>query len=340
MGEWFCFGGDGVFTLLAVSSFIAAALMFVGAKLFKNIALVYTSLATFALGLLFTILQIANTYEYRSVLFMIAQMLITGFLFAILPLKDSKFNVPVKRVGAISAFFFGLTALTYTISTLDAPTFASYFIIIAAIIQFVFYGIYKKISTLIGIESVFSLMLSFMIYSSLIKAYNADFAVVAVSLITIIIYLVHRFIPSIKTAFAEMVTFFAVIFMTFSCIALIRSHTFAAYILIAVIAAIIVDSYFLSENSAVKALAGITSPIIPLSAAMAVTTQRVIGPDFYMSTITGASIIAVILMSFAAVMMFTAFGKKINSEAAVYSNLSAVGLVLLSTPQYKLISLP
>ena len=339
MGEWFSFAGEGTFALLAVSSFISAALMFVGEKLYKNIALVYASLATASIGLLFAILQIADTRAYRSILFIIAQMLITAFIYVMRPFKDSKYEAPVKMIGTGTAFTFGSIALTYTLSTLSYPLFASYFVIIAAVIQFVFYGLYKKMPALIIIESVLSLMLAFMIYCSLLKEFNDDLCVTAVSLITIIIYLVHRFIPNIKNTFSEAITLSAVIFMTFSCIAMIRSHTFAAYLLIAVIAAIIVDSYLLSENSSVKTLAGIASPIIPLSAAMAVTTQRVINPDFYISTITGASMIAVILMGFAAAMMFTAFGKKINSEAAVYSNLAAVGLVLLSTPQHKLLSL-
>ncbi|WP_028517287.1 hypothetical protein [Ruminococcus flavefaciens] len=339
IGEWFSFDGDGTFALLTVSSFISAALMFVGEKLYKNIALVYASLITASIGLLFAVLQIADTYAYRSILFIIAQMIITAFIYIMRPFKGSKYETPVKNIGTGTAFTFGSIALTYTLSTLDSPAFASYFIIIAAIIQFVFYGIYKKMPAFIVIESVLSLMLAFMIHCSLLKEFNDDLCVTAVSLITIIIYLVHRFIPNIKNTFSEAITFSAVIFMTFSCIALIRSHTFAPYLLIAVIAAIIVASYLLSENSAIKSLAGTASPIIPLSAAIAVSTQRVISPDFYISTITCASMISVILMGFAAVMMFTAFGKKINSEAAVYSNLSAVGLVLLSTPQYKLLSL-
>ncbi len=339
MGKWFSFDGKGVFALLAVSSFTAGLLLLIGIRIFKNIALVYASLSTAALGLLFTVLQITDTYAYRSLIFIAIQAVIAGFIFFAEPLKGSKYELPIKRVCIISAFYFGSMALSYVISTISAPTFSSYFIISALIIQFAFYGIHKNIKALICIECVLSLMLPIMIFNSLLNSFSECFCIVAISLITIVIYLIHRFVPGMKNIFTEIVSFFAVIFMTFSCIAMIRSHTFIPYLFIAAIATVITDSYLFHKNNSVKAIAGLFTPVIPLSAIIALSRSNAVSFDYYINSITCMSILAALLIGFSAVLLCTSIGKKISSDTAVYSNLGFAGFILASTPQYKLLSL-
>ena len=339
MGKWFSFDGDGAFALLAFSSIIAAALMFIGAKLFRNIVLVYTSLSAAALAFLFTILQAADTYASRSFLFAAAQIVITAFIYLAAPLKGSKYEAPVKNVGTVTAIIFGSSALSYVITTLSGPTFASYFIIAAAVIQFAFYGIYKKISALIGIESVLSLILSLMIYVSLSNAYSDKLSIIAFSLITMIVYFIHRFVPDLKNKFAELITFLSVMFTTFLCIGMIRTNSFVPYLMIAAIASVIVDSYLFSSDPTVKILAGLFTPVIPVSAVMTISRYYIVSQEYYINNIICMSILAGLLIGFAAVILCTPFGKKIKSEAAVYSNLGLAGMILISTQQYKLFTL-
>lgn len=339
MGEWFSFDGDGVFALLAVSSFLAAALMLIGAKFFKNISLIYTALSSTALGLLFTILQLAETYEYRSLLFITAQIVIIGILYLVKPFKSSKYEIPVMRVGIITAAIFASETLSYTIYTLSAPTFAGYIIVILTIIQLTFFSIRKKLNALNIIEAVLSLMLSFMIYSSLLDTYSDNTCMIATSLITVIIYLIHRFVPNVKNAFSELITLCAVLFMTFLCIAMIRSYRLVPNLFIAAISSIIVNSYLFHKDNTIKIFAGITSPVIPSSAIISISNHHVVNNDYYINSITCMSILAAILISFSAILLLTSFGKKLNSNAAIYSNLTAAGFVLLSTPQYKLLTL-
>ena len=339
MGKWFSFEGDGAYAMLAFSSVIAAFLMFIGAKLFKNTALIYTSLSAASLSLLFTIVQAADTYASRSLLFAAAQIIITALIYLAVPLKGSTYETPVKRVGSVTAIIFGSSALSYTLTTLLAPTFASYFIIAAAVIQFAFYGIYKKIPALIGIESLFSLTLSLMIYNSLSHECSDEFSIITFSLITMVIYFIHRFVPNLKNKFAELTTFLAVMFTAFLCIGMIRAYTFIPYLIIAAIASVIVDSYLFNSDPTVKIFAGLFTPVIPICAITTLSRYYIFSSEYYINIIVCSSILAMLLVGFAAVIICTPFGKKINSEAAVYSNLVLAGIILLTTQQYKLFTL-
>ena len=162
MGEWLSFSGDGTFALLALGSAAAAVMMFIGKKIFKNQALMYTALSVSALAVLFAALQIGNDLEGSVTIFIILQAVITALIYGLKLTDRSANNMAYKTVGSVSALIYGSISAIYAVSVITSPTVQSYFVFAVIICQLIFYGLYFKNEALIYAESLVSLLLALM----------------------------------------------------------------------------------------------------------------------------------------------------------------------------------
>ena len=135
MGEWLSFSGDGTFALLALGSAAAAVMLFIGKKIFKNQALMYTALSVSALAVLFAALQLGNDLEGSVTIFIILQAVITALIYGLKLTDRSANNMAYKTVGSISALIYGSISAVYAVSVITSPTVQSYFVFAVIICQ-------------------------------------------------------------------------------------------------------------------------------------------------------------------------------------------------------------
>lgn len=334
MGEWFSFEGRGGCLLLSVSSVAASMLLLLGMKIYEKLPLIYSALTALALSLFFMVLHVTEVTEYRMLIFMTLQVMITAALHIMNAANGRKYQRPIKLVGTTAALIYGFPALLYAIAKLDEPTVSAYYIVIAAAAQLAYYGISKNIKSLICWESMAALLLNSMIYSSAADATTLRTALLIFAVLLIAVHLLHRLVPQLKTKFTLSVTGLALVFSTFGCIDMMNPDRFVPELLIAVTTSAVICSYVFSSKKAVQRFAGVISPVIPFTTASAISSFCLI-VNYDISYIVGYSILAAALMAFAAVMLRRAKRDENISYAGIYTNMLAAGAALLFTPNYK-----
>lgn len=334
MGEWFSLDGRGSCLLLSVSSVAASMLFLLGMKIYEKLSLIYSALSAFALSLLFMVLHATEVTEYRMLIFMTLQVMITAALHIMNAANGRKYQRPIKLVGTAAALIYVFPALIYAIAQLYQPTAYAYYIVIAAAVQLAYYGISKNIKSLICCESIAALLLSSMLYSSAADAATPRTAQLIFTVLLIAVHLLHCFVPRLKTRFTLSATGIALVLSTITCIDMMSSDGFVPELLIAMTTSAIICSYVFSDRRSVQRFAGMISPVIPFITASTIGGLGVIAS--YDITVTVCySLLAAALIAFAAVMLRCAKRREALSYAGIYANMLTAGAALLFTPSCK-----
>lgn len=340
MGDWLAFSGEGCFMLLAITLALTSALMFLGNKIFDKIPLIYTALSTAALAILFTVLQIFDTIESASPVLIVLQTIITAFTLRPNAAKGKKYELPMKRIGLITSLIYGLTAVSYIISSITEPTVSSYICISAIIGQLVFYGLITGKKILISLESVLSLVLAAMISFSIADTASQRYFPIVFSVFALIIYAIHRFIPALKNGFAEGLTFIFSVLYSYICVANAYEGHFIPELIIGVIVSVVITSYVFSNNNFINFTAGISAPMFPVL--ITDTAIRCIKSTYTIENKTALSIIcwgilAFILITVAAFLILrrdSNFNDGFTQDGILHSNIIISGIILILLADY------
>lgn len=345
MGEWLSFSGDGTFMLLSAALAITSVLMFTGTKIFDKLPLIYTALSTASLSLLFAVLQIFGTIEAAAPILMTLQALITLMTFRPNAIKNKKYELPIKSISLITAVIYGLTGISYIISSITSPTVSSYICIAVVMAQLIFYGYISKKKIFVSVESIFSLILAVMIASSVTETAPARYFILVFSAGTIVSYLFHRFVPVLNNVFTETATFiFSVIFGFTALVNAYDCHFIPELIIGAVISAIIL-SYVFSKNDDISFSVGILAPIFPI------TTTNVacycIRETYHITNTTALnticwSIAALIFIIVTAILIFmpnSKFNKGKMCDSILHLNMISSGIIFIMITDFNIFAI-
>ena len=264
MGEWLSFSGDGTCCLLAISSALTAAMIFLGYRVFRKTGLVYAGFAAALSCIYFTVFQIFRTYESRAVVLTVFAAVIIAAFYGAGLLKGKKYELPVKVIGVCSVFINSIIALLYVFSCLRQPTVSAYFIILVIISQLIFYGRMYKNSVLIPIESIFAVFLAYMITMTLHETFEGRYCVIAFGILSVIIYSIHRFIPFFRNTASELITLGTAVAGAFFCIFSEKRGAFIPEAAVASVVSLLIVLYAFNKNKLIQVASGIAAPILPL----------------------------------------------------------------------------
>lgn len=340
MGDWLSFSGEGCFMLLAITLAITSALMFLGNKIFDKLTLLYTALSAAALSILFTVFQIFDTLESAAPVLIVLQAVISALTLRPNAAKGKKYELPLKRIGLITSLVYGLTAVSYIISSVTEPTLSSYICISVIITQLVSYGIITEKKALISLESIASLILAAMISFTVTDTAPSSYYPIVFSTLAIILYALHRFIPTLKTGFTESITLtFSVLFGFISFTSAYDGH-FIPEIIIGAIVSVIIASYVFSENNAINFTAGIAAPLFPIfitnSSSGYIRSAYNIQNTTVLNTVCWG-ILAFILITVTALLILrcdSKFNDGFTQDSILHSNMIVSGLILFLLTDY------
>ena len=337
MGEWFSFSGDGVFALIATSCLIASIMLYAGNAVFQKLPLICTALSTTALTVLFGIVQVCDDIEIAAPVFIAAQALIIAALYVFKAAEGKKYELPIKIVGICAAALYGGIALIYVLASFFDPTISSITIITVIIAQLMYYGISKKINGLIYAESIVFSFLALIIGIYTANTASDKTATLTFSGIMIASYLIHRFVPALRSTFTESSTLSVSAFGALMCLTSMTRDSFMPEIIMVMINSALIGTYVFDKSKAKQIAAGVTAPFIPFLAS--IRLGDMISGNF--STGSNAyticmSVFSMILIISAAIMNFMpriapVFNAKYprKTNAALYTDLSFAGFILM-----------
>ena len=340
MGEWLSFGGGGSLMLIASSFALAAFLTLLGNKFYDKLPLFYTSLSAAALSIFFAVLQVFDTLRESAPAFIVLQAFITAAVSFGNFGKGTKYELPIKRIGIGASIFYGGFAVSYTINRIISPDFTSYFCMIAIIVQLLFYGIKNKKSSLISVEAVLSIVLSAMISNSITETAPDRYFVISFSILVMLVYAMHRFIPAMNNTFTELLTLFVTLVNSFACITNAAPGKFVPELVICGIISVILTSYVFHKNNGIQFTAGIISPIIP--AMIAWNASYSIKGTYHIKDIAALNsicwgILTLILIGVTAALIYLPkhdFNKGFLADGILHANMIASGIILIAVPEY------
>ena len=336
MGSWLSFTGDGLFALLAASSALAAIMLFAGVKLYRSLPLMYAALSVSALSLFFTAFQIGDTFEGAVPALIMLQAVITAALYLFRAADKKKYETPLKIVGTVAATIYGTLASVYVLYALPDPTVQAYSAISVILFQLLFYGHYKKTESLIYAESIVSLLLALMAAMSIYSLSGKRSGCLLFFAASFVLYLLHRYVPSLKHILTESVTLVTAAAASAACLCIASSQAFVPETASAILMSAVIGAYIFSKRKAVRMTAGISAVVLPMITC-GFSTQVI---SDLLSTPIGETnlvcwcILALILVVSAFILdrlSSKADGKWYSQDlfAAVYTDLAAAGLILM-----------
>ena len=337
MGEWLSFSGDGVFALLALGSAAAAAMMFIGRKIFKKPALMYTALSITALALFFAAFQLGDDFTGTAPILIVLQAFITALLYGLKAADKSANAKPYKRVGSIAALIYGSIAAIYVLTVLSSPTVQGYFIIYFIIGQLIFYGVYLKLYALIYAESVVSLLLALMASLTVYEEYSKRYSVIVFFTLAFIFYIMHSIIPVLKHIFTKSLTFGTSVIASLVCLAVLSVTRYVPEMIIGFLMSAIIGGYVLSKNKTISNIAGICAVFMPAAVFARLSSIISYETDFSQKSVSLVcfSILALIFTAAAFILNNTFKRSEDRKLAAVYTDIFAAGIILMSMTAFR-----
>ena len=336
MGSWLSFSGGGCALLLALTLAIISVVLFIGNKLYDKLPLIYTGLSSSVLSLMFVVLQIFDILKTAAPAFIVLQALITAGVFMTEKRVHSNYKLPVERVGIGASIFYGLIAISYVMSSLFDPTVSSYICICVIIAQLLAYGINIPNKLLISVESVLSIVLASMISFTVIETSPDKFFIIVLGSLSAVIYFLHRFIPALRNAFTEAMTFSAAVLFGFISVMTATPSLFVPNLIIGAVVSVIIASYVFNSNNIIHFVSGISSPILPCviaaQACNCISKAYSMESTVYLETIIW-SILAFIFILVTAALIFrpeSNFNNGKTQDGILHSNMIFSGIILIS----------
>ncbi len=333
MGEWLSFSGDGLYALLALAAIITTLLLLVGCAVFKKNGLFYAALSTAAYSLFCIVFQFCSTFESKGMAFIIISTIILALLYKTPYLKGRKIELPFRIIGSISVFFFSSVSILYVFSSLRTPTTTSFVIVSLIISQLIIYGITFKNLALIASESFSVILLAYMITMSVLESVNDRYGVVVYGILSIIIYLTHRFVKPLNNIATEIITLTNMIITAFIAVSSFERGHFISEIILSIIVSAIITTYSFHNNKIIQRISGIIAPILPCCIALSAMSIMPSGLKHSDSII--ASIFICLILAVTTLFIFLPkFAFNIHtkhprkSDAILYANLVTTGLFL------------
>ena len=342
LGEWLSFGGNGIFALLSLSSGISALMLFAGNKIFKKLPLIYTALSASALTLLFAVNQISTDLMITAPIFLTLQIIITGAIYGTDFLKEKRNELPIKIVGCCASYIYGCFPIIYILRDLRTPTFVSYLLLAAIIIQLLFYAKKTKESVFVSIASMTEILLAYMTSISITQASVTRYGILAFGLFAIIIYVLHRFVSFLKNAYTECITLLTAVIGGLICIFSAGKDGFIPEMILASAVSILIASYIFHKNENIQCISSFASPIIPaliteMAGRCAVKTYGIVDKSSFGITVwcifAAILIISVLLIVYLPKYAFSFHAKHPrNNNIVIYVNLTLSGIILTLLP--------
>lgn len=329
LGTWLTFNGGGFFAVLSFSTALVAVLLFTGFRFFNKNVMFYTAVSAVHVTVYFSVLQIFSTFESRSITLYIIATAIVMVMFGSKLLNGCKYELGFKIIGSVSALFFGMISLMYVFSVLRHPTVYAYAIIILSIAQFTLYGIRYKNMALIAVESIISILFSYMFAMSVIETADNRYGTIVFGMLSIIIYAVHCLVKHVKNDATEVITLFTMMISAFTAVFSAGRHGFIPEFIIGIIVSAVFSRYVFHEKKAVQVITGLTAPILPCCIAFSAAdfTHSMWKHSF---TIVFSIYICVLLAATVFYMYIPgrSFGLCRKTDTVIYVNLAAAGILI------------
>lgn len=346
LGGWFSVLGNGRYLLYAVSFGIVSASCFIGSKIYIAKHFVYSGLTTLSISMLFLALQtgfLTGSMEagiYCTVLILM-QAFITAAIHIFKLHEKTSIAAPLKTVGTVTSFVYGFIGVLYTFSSAYDATFATYFIIVAVILQLIAYGIIKKQNWMMGVQSFLSVCLAIMISVNRANDVPDYKAILLCAYLFTAVYFINAIIPQLRNHFSTMLTLTTVFFggcMTLGCMS---DLTPVIAMIVPMVFTVIIYTYIFNEDKKTQFAAGLISPLMPCiigfsienyisgNAAFSYTTEHAYRGFIYIT-------VAAILIGITALIHYLpkfAFSFHANhprkTDAVLYSGMAAALLLLI-----------
>ena len=335
MGDWLSFSGGGLYALLAIASLVTAALLFVSCVIFRKIGLVYAALSAAAYTVYCTVFQFCGTSESRGMAFIIISSAILAFINETKMLNGIKYELPVKVIGYISASVFSSISVIYVFSSLHHPTIASFSIVVIIIAQLIIYGFKYNNIVLIAIESITSVLFAYMITMSVLETADDRYGAIVFGILSVTIYLIHRFAKPLNNIAAEIITLANMIIAALIAVFSLSREGFIPEIAIGIIVSLLITDYVLHSNKTIQIISGIAAPVLPCCIAFSVL--NIMPSDSNHSETIVFSVFISIILAVTALFIFLpqiAFGFHAKylrrSDAVLYANLIISGIFLIA----------
>lgn len=345
LGKWLSFEGGGRFLMFASAFMMTAAGCFAGYKIYKTKHFVYSGLSMTSAALLFIALQTAlidnvtSMSVFTSVL-MAFQAVLTAMIYVFRVHEKTQFSEPIKLIGNITSAVYACICFTYTFATITDPTFGTFFILILAIGQLIYYGISKEQKWMLGIQTFLSVILAVITATKLNNEslLSFEYSIYTFLVMAALIFFVNRFVPKLRNVFSVVTALAA---MGFGCVyaldAGIRGNMLIP-VLFSVLTTVIFYLYCFDSRTPVQVAAGLVSPVLPI--AMAGNIGTYLGMKYIMENETKYHIVygitAIILV--AITVLITALPKLAfdihakyprKTDVVLYANMAAVLLLLI-----------
>ena len=345
MGKWLSFNGDGIFMLLSTSLAITSVLMFIGTKIFDKLPLIYTALSTASLSLLFAVFQIFDTIETAAPILMTLQALITLMTFRPNTIKNKKYDLPIKRISLTTAVIYGLTGISYIVSTICSPTASSYICIAVVMAQLIFYGYISQKNIFVSVESIFSIILAVMTAFSVTETLPTRYFILVFSTGTVISYLFHRFVPVLNNVFTETITLIFSVILGFAALVNAYDCHFIPELIIGAVISAIIFSYVFSKNDNISFTAGILAPIFPIT--MANIACYCIRETYHIENTTALdticwSIAALLFIIVTAILIFmpnSKFNQGNMRDSILHLNMISSGIIFIMITEFNIFAI-
>ena len=342
LGDWFAVLGGGRFLMYAVCLGSAVLSCLAGSKIYKSKYFIYSSLISASLMFFFLAIQSAFisskfTAPIFSTVLILMQAAITAALYGFGLHKKTSIEKPLYIIGMISAGFYGFISFTYAVSTASHADILTYFAIAVIIVQLIAYGLIKKRNWMLGAQSLFSILLVWIISANLARSIEDEPAVLLCAFLFTALYFINRFVPQIKNVFSVIVTLIAMFCGCLMTMAICREISLFSALMIPVIFTAVIYAYVFDSRKIVQAAAGIVSPVMPVLIAetvqkyMRLPKAEALEAREYVLYITSAFLLAVTALIFYLPKYAFAFHAKHprKSDSVIYSGLISVLLLLL-----------
>lgn len=265
-GSWFSLKGDGEFLFYSVMSLIVAAASFIGYPIYKAKALHYVGFSFISIALFTGCLQVDDAEQF-AVIIAVAQLAITALLHVIKPQKGTLVEGAAVLIGDITAILYELVALGYVFISTFSPTSYSFAILAMLLLQFYLYGSLKNQKWMLIFANVFLVYASLMAVIKVRNEIGTDYTMLIFSFITMVIYLVNRFIPNnlepsriislVCMGAGAVVSLFAG-----------NEDLYGLNLIVPAVFSLSIISCGLGKNEIIRIISGFTAPIMPFCMAV------------------------------------------------------------------------
>ncbi len=333
-GSTFAIDGELSALLYAITVLIISVMSVFGYRVYGNKTFAITGISAFYVAVHFVICQLTDNFRGYAITAMIVHMIITAIIHILRPQKSFALNDIITRISNIAAVVFGCSGIAYMINGLAFPDAVSVAINLIVIAELLFYGIRFKKQLLINAQSLFDILALIQI----VDLVNGDIKTNALicSFGIIGIYLVHRFLPVLRTRFNEEATMLASLIAALVPLSF-PEFTFIPYGIPSLIVTAIITTYIFSDDIAKQRMAGIVFPVVPFILTASLSDIKSIDDrtERYVFTF---GILAIVLLAASAIFRYLPviakdFSEKHTrvSDSVIYSCLTVSGLIMLRT---------